>query len=146
MATFTVTTMADVVNAGDGVLSLREAVTQANATIAADTIEFAPLIEGQTLVLSGGELTVSHDLRVNGEGVTLDAAGSMINSRTRTRLTSSSSSESRSVRADAMVTRLIARRPMASAPIASATTLTTASAVAARAKATCDPTAEYEAS
>jgi hypothetical protein len=32
MATFTVTTAADVVDAGDGVLSLREALAQANAT------------------------------------------------------------------------------------------------------------------
>src|SRR4051794_16857552 len=37
-ATFTVTTTADVVSAGDGKLSLREAITAANATRAADTI------------------------------------------------------------------------------------------------------------
>jgi hypothetical protein len=42
MATFTVTTGADVVDANDGVLSLREAVAAANATAAADTIVFAP--------------------------------------------------------------------------------------------------------
>ena len=47
---------------------------QANATTAADTIEFAPAIEGKTLFLSGGELTVSEDLHIDGEGVTLDAA------------------------------------------------------------------------
>ena len=41
MATLTVTTAADVVNAADGVLSLREAVVQANATGAPDTIVFA---------------------------------------------------------------------------------------------------------
>ena len=41
MATFTVTTALDVVDAGDGRLSLREAVTQANATTTADTIAFA---------------------------------------------------------------------------------------------------------
>ena len=37
MTAITVTTAADVVNAGDGKLSLREAVTQANATTAAAT-------------------------------------------------------------------------------------------------------------
>ena len=56
MATFTVTTTADVVNATDGKLSLREAVAQANATAAADTIVFGSAIEGRTLVLTGGEL------------------------------------------------------------------------------------------
>ncbi len=66
MATFTVTTTDDVVNAGDGVLSLREAVSQANATAAADTIVFASAIEGQTLVLTGGELTASRDLTIDG--------------------------------------------------------------------------------
>jgi hypothetical protein len=66
MATLTVTTTDDVVNAGDGVLSLREAVSQANATAAADTIVFASAIEGQTLVLTGGELTASRDLTIDG--------------------------------------------------------------------------------
>ncbi len=50
MATITVTTATDVVNSGDGKVSLREAVAQANATVAADTIVFAASIEGQTLV------------------------------------------------------------------------------------------------
>jgi len=49
MAVFTVTTAVDVVNEGDGVLSLREAVQQANATAASDTILFAGALEGQTL-------------------------------------------------------------------------------------------------
>ena len=62
MATFTVTTAADVVNAGDGALSLREAVAQANATAAPDAILFAPALEGRTLVLTGGELVLSHDV------------------------------------------------------------------------------------
>ena len=67
MATFTVTTGADVVNAGDGRLSLREAVAQANATTTADTIVFAGGLEGATLVLTGGELVVSRDLRIDGD-------------------------------------------------------------------------------
>jgi len=81
MATFTVTTAADVVDAGDGVLSLREAVQRANATAAADAIRFAAGLEGQTLTLSGGPLTVSADLTLEGDrnddgsGVTIDGAG-----------------------------------------------------------------------
>lgn len=67
MATFTVTTVADVVNAGDGVLSLREAVAQANATAAADTIVFAPSLEGQTLTLTAGELTLAQDTTIDGD-------------------------------------------------------------------------------
>lgn len=39
MTTFTVTTADDVVSGTDGKLSLREAVTQANATAAADKID-----------------------------------------------------------------------------------------------------------
>ena len=67
MATFTVTTTADVVSASDGVLSLREAVTQANATAVADTIVFAPFVEGQTLTLTGGELTLAQDTTIDGD-------------------------------------------------------------------------------
>jgi hypothetical protein len=37
-------------------------VNLANATTAADTIEFAPLIESQTLVLTGGELMLTSDV------------------------------------------------------------------------------------
>ena len=62
MATLTVTTASDVVDAGDGVLSLREAVAQSNATATADTINFASFIEGQTLRLIAGELTLSRDV------------------------------------------------------------------------------------
>jgi hypothetical protein len=67
MATFTVTTAADVVNAGDGRLSLREAVAQANATTAADTIDFGTTVEDRMLLLTGGELVVNQDLRIDGD-------------------------------------------------------------------------------
>ena len=66
MTTFTVTTAADVV-ANDGELSLREAVAQANATAAADTIVFVGTVEGQTLTLSGGELVLTRDVRIDGD-------------------------------------------------------------------------------
>ena len=49
MAQFTVTTANDVVDPNDGRLSLREAVAQANATAAADRIQFAASVEGHSL-------------------------------------------------------------------------------------------------
>ena len=79
MATFTVTTAADVVDATDGRLSLREAVSLANAVADADSIRFAKGLEGRKLVLTGGELEVTHDLAIDGDrnhdgtGVTIDA-------------------------------------------------------------------------
>ena len=67
MATFAVTTINDISDAGDGLLSLREAIAQANATAAADTIVFANGIEGQTLVLTNGELAITKDLTIDGD-------------------------------------------------------------------------------
>ncbi len=67
MAYLTVTTQADVVDPGDGQLSLREAVAQANATTGADYIKFVVTLEGQTLVLTGGELAVTQDLTIDGD-------------------------------------------------------------------------------
>ena len=68
MATFTVTTASDVVNAGDGLLSLREAVQQANASAAtADRVVFADALAGQTLTLTRGQLTVTADLTIDGD-------------------------------------------------------------------------------
>ena len=67
MATFTVTTAADVVNAGDGVLSLREAVERANATDAVDSIVFAGALEGSTLTLTSGQLFVNNATNIDGD-------------------------------------------------------------------------------
>ena len=68
MATFTVTIAADLVDPDDGELSLREAVAKANATAAPDTINFDAALEGTTLLLSGGELTLSRDVTIDGDG------------------------------------------------------------------------------
>src|SRR4051812_12394505 len=87
MATLTVTTASDMVDAGDGVLSLREAVAQSNGTATVDTINFASFIEGQTLLLTAGELVVSRDVNIdgdlnnNGRAVTLDGVGPNYGSR-----------------------------------------------------------------
>ena len=66
MAYITVTTPIDVVAPGDGKLSLREAITQANGSSGLDTIRFTATVVGQTLVLTGGELSITDDLTING--------------------------------------------------------------------------------
>ena len=66
MTLLTVTTATDVIDPDDGRLSLREAVAQANATAAADRIQFATNVEGQSLKLTHGEMTVTSDLVIDG--------------------------------------------------------------------------------
>ena len=66
MTTFTVTTLDDFVGA-DGQRSLREAVNAANASPDADTILFAANLEGGALVLTGGELVLSHNVTIDGD-------------------------------------------------------------------------------
>src|SRR5262245_27606167 len=63
-ATFNVTTPLDVVDAGDGLLSLREADLAANASTGADTIN----VPAGTYVLSLGDLDIRDDLTVVGAG------------------------------------------------------------------------------
>ena len=67
MATFTVSTTADVVNGNYRQLSLREVVNRANATSGADSIVFTNAISGSTMVLTGGELLPQQDVRINGD-------------------------------------------------------------------------------
>lgn len=67
MATFTVTTAADRIDPDDGVLSLRETVSQANAAAGADTILFGAGLEGRTLTLTQGQLTLSFGTTIDGD-------------------------------------------------------------------------------
>jgi hypothetical protein len=62
---FTVTTTAD-----SGAGSLRQAVIDANANSGPDEIVFDSSIDGQTITLTTGELAVSDDLTVTGNGAT----------------------------------------------------------------------------
>ncbi len=62
-----VTTASDVVDANDGVLSLREAVAFANARTDADTILFDKSLSGKTIVLTGGELALTQDVAIDGD-------------------------------------------------------------------------------
>ena len=72
MTTFTVNTTADIDDGNFSQLSLREAVNLANATIDPDVVAFAPALQSQTLVLTGGELVLTNDVTIHGGGVTLD--------------------------------------------------------------------------
>jgi parallel beta-helix repeat protein len=70
MATFTVTTASDENDGGTGGsgLSLREALTLANSSSGADTINFAQSLSGQTISLTLGELVITDSLTLTGLG------------------------------------------------------------------------------
>ncbi|WNZ24958.1 DUF4347 domain-containing protein [Leptolyngbya sp. NK1-12] len=65
LANFFVTSTSDVVNATDGVLTLREAITNANTQAGTDNIFFS--VNG-TITLTGGELGISSDVNIYGNG------------------------------------------------------------------------------
>ena len=78
--TYIVTTVDDVVDANDNLLSLREAVTAANAnTSDGDVIQFSSALSGQTISLNLGELVIEDDVVIGDDtspvAVTIDAAG-----------------------------------------------------------------------
>src|SRR5437870_4786616 len=73
-ATYTVTTFSDVINAGDGVLSLREAVIAANASVGPHTILLSAgtynlTIDGPSEDLAAtGDLDITNDVTITGAG------------------------------------------------------------------------------
>ncbi|MCL2640609.1 MAG: dockerin type I domain-containing protein [Phycisphaerales bacterium] len=69
-----VTTNLDIVNANDGLISLREALRYAKA---GDTITFDPSMYGQTIALRYGELTIARNVIIDATGmnITIDANG-----------------------------------------------------------------------
>ena len=58
MELFTVDTVLDTTDPGDGLLSLREALALANADADKDEIQFADALAGKTLVLTQGALRI----------------------------------------------------------------------------------------
>ncbi|MEO1018968.1 MAG: hypothetical protein AAFY56_14935, partial [Pseudomonadota bacterium] len=56
----------------NGAGSLRLAITQANANAGPDTIDFN-LPPGSTIALTSGEIDISDDLTIQGDGTTIDA-------------------------------------------------------------------------
>ena len=79
LAGIEVTTLADVVDSGDGVTSLREAILSSVASPDDDTIEFAPALTtagAATIVLTEGPLVISSAVAIIGPGadlLTIDA-------------------------------------------------------------------------
>jgi len=78
-AAFEVTTLADVVDAGDGVLSLREAVAEANAAPGFDSITFADDLRGGTITLTEGDLVITDDLAIDGDPLDGGPSGITVN-------------------------------------------------------------------
>ncbi len=66
MATYTVTTNSDTVDANDGETSLREALTLADGNAGADKIVFDKALAGSTIELQG-ELVLSSEVTINGD-------------------------------------------------------------------------------
>ncbi|MGI0485865.1 beta strand repeat-containing protein [Pantanalinema rosaneae CENA516] len=66
--TFTVTSTADTVDPGDGVLTLREAIAQANMFAGADAINFDLPDGPQIITLTSGELKITDNLTIHGLG------------------------------------------------------------------------------
>ena len=52
----------------EGVGSLRQAISNANNTLGVNTIEFDPQLNGQTIVLSSGEILITEDIIISGLG------------------------------------------------------------------------------
>ena len=77
MELFTVDTVLDTTDPGDGSLSLREALALANADADKDEVQFADALAGQTLVLTQGALRIEADLLIDGppQGFTIDGDG-----------------------------------------------------------------------
>ena len=82
LSNFTVTTASDVVDGSDGLLSLREAVTLAEADAVADTITFGDgsAIAGgtnftdstpDTITLTGGQMKILNPVTITGSGASL---------------------------------------------------------------------------
>ena len=66
-ASYEVTTLADIIDPDDGLLSLREAIGAANARAGHDTVTFADAIRGGTIELRLGVLAVTDDLTIDGD-------------------------------------------------------------------------------
>jgi hypothetical protein len=65
---FVVTTTSDELNYSNGVVSLREAIANANGSVGSNTITFATSTNGTEFDLSLGEMFVTDTLTINGNG------------------------------------------------------------------------------
>ena len=76
-ASLVVTTLGDVADAADGVVSLREALAYATLGTFDETpiITFADELSGGTILLSSGQLVIISDVNIEGGNVTVNADG-----------------------------------------------------------------------
>ena len=75
MPSTVVTTLLDIADETDGLISLREAISYAAA---GDTITFDPALASRRIVLAGAELTIDRNLSIDASaacGITIDADG-----------------------------------------------------------------------
>jgi hypothetical protein len=81
-AVFEVTTLRDVVDANDGVLSLREAIGLANDSRGLDTITFADNLRGGTIVLARDQpLVITDNLVIDGDRLDGGAGGIVVSAQ-----------------------------------------------------------------
>jgi hypothetical protein len=74
--TFTVTNTSDIIDPDDGVMTLREAIHLANTTPGTNTINFNLGTGAQTIVLTGGQLTIQDTVIINGtDNLTISGNG-----------------------------------------------------------------------
>ena len=85
MALIIVNSALDNTIAGDGFTTLREAVLEANADAAGDTIVFDASLQGSTITLSSGQLIINNDVSIDGDtngdnkaDITIDGGGQRI--------------------------------------------------------------------
>jgi hypothetical protein len=78
--TFTVNNLIDETTPNDSLLSLREAITQANNTPGTDTIVFSPSLNG-VINLANGQFEISSDMTITGPGAKVLSVSGFSNSR-----------------------------------------------------------------
>lgn len=81
LSTITVTSAADPSGTHSGV-TLRDAIAQANASSGADTIVFAPSLDGTSIKLTQGELSITDALTIRGNG----AQNTIVDAQGRSRI------------------------------------------------------------
>jgi hypothetical protein len=74
-ATITVNSNADNTIAGDGLVTLREAIITANDNSTVDTIVFHPSLANSTITLNGSQLVITSALTINGLGTNITVSG-----------------------------------------------------------------------
>jgi hypothetical protein len=75
LAVFTVNSIGDNTIGGDGLTTLREAINEADETVAADTIRFDSSLVDAVITLMEGQLSITRPVEITGT----DASGNVLN-------------------------------------------------------------------